>query len=139
MAFNPFNALLRRGSEAEEFYDDDYDQENDYNEYDEPYPQYREEQFAPTMSIEPVKVIKPKKYADRTEIADFILDSRLVVLNLTDIFARDEETAHRIVDFVAGVAYAHEASIIDVTADKQVKVIAPKFVDISKLGIGGMR
>ena len=64
------------------------------------------------MSINAVaielKVVKPERYDNVTQIADHLLNHRTVVLNLE---ATNRETARRILDFLSGVAYSNKEKV----------------------------
>ncbi|NLD86850.1 MAG: cell division protein SepF [Clostridiales bacterium] len=55
-----------------------------------------------------VVLVKPEDYESVSEIADHLKDKRTVVLNLEHA---NREIARRILDFLSGVAYAHEGKI----------------------------
>ena len=50
-----------------------------------------------------LKVVKPESYKNASQIADHLLNSRTVVLNLE---STNKETARRLIDFLTGAAYA---------------------------------
>ncbi len=50
-----------------------------------------------------LKVVKPESYKNASQIADHLLSSRTVVLNLE---STNKETARRLIDFLTGAAYA---------------------------------
>ena len=58
-------------------------------------------------SIE-LKVVKPDKFENVSQIADHLLNRRTVVLNLE---ATNKETARRLIDFLSGVAYSIEGQL----------------------------
>lgn len=82
------------------------------------------------MSINAVaielKVVKPEKYDNVTQIADHLLSHRTVVLNLE---ATNRETARRILDFLSGVAYSIDGQLKRVA--NNTFVITPRNVDVS--------
>ncbi|MCQ2770197.1 MAG: cell division protein SepF [Clostridia bacterium] len=76
-------------------------------------------------SIE-LKVVKPERYDNVTQIADHLIAHRTVVLNLE---ATNKETARRIIDFLSGVAYSIGGQLKRVAANTF--VITPQNVDVS--------
>ena len=82
------------------------------------------------MSINAVaielKVVKPERYDNVTQIADHLLNHRTVVLNLE---ATNRETARRILDFLSGVAYSIDGQLKRVA--NNTFVITPCNVDVS--------
>lgn len=77
------------------------------------------------VSIE-LKVVKPERYDNVTQIADHLLNHRTVVLNLE---ATNRETARRILDFLSGVAYSIDGQLKRVA--NNTFVITPRNVDVS--------
>ena len=78
-----------------------------------------------TVAIE-LKVVKPERYDNVTQIADHLLNHRTVVLNLE---ATNRETARRILDFLSGVAYSIDGQLKRVA--NNTFVITPCNVDVS--------
>lgn len=72
-----------------------------------------------------VVLVKPKRYDNAAEIANHLRDKRTVVLNLEDT---EENVARRLLDFLSGVAYAHEGKIKKVAISTY--IITPYNVDI---------
>ncbi len=70
----------------------------------------------PLPKVEPVqsaaalkmKVVRPSSLGDATGIADSLKAGQTVVLNLDDV---DDETAKRMIDYIAGVIYAINGKI----------------------------
>ena len=77
------------------------------------------------VSIE-LKVVKPERYDNVTQIADHLLNHRTVVLNLE---ATNRETARRILDFLSGIAYSIDGQLKRVA--NNTFVITPNNVDVS--------
>ena len=73
-----------------------------------------------------VCVIKPTKVEDFREIADTLLSSCTVVLNLEGL---DVELAQRIIDFSSGSCYAINGHLQKVS--NYIFIITPSSVDIS--------
>ena len=69
-----------------------------------------------------MKIIKPEKYEESTNIADHLLERRTVVLNLEGI---SKEETRRILDFLTGTTYAIGGQI------KRAANFTPKNVDVS--------
>ena len=72
-----------------------------------------------------VVLVKPDRFDNAWEIADHLREKRTVVLNLE---STDDKTTRRVLDFLAGVAYAHEGKIKKVAA--RTYIITPYNVDI---------
>ena len=72
-----------------------------------------------------VVLVKPDKFEDASAIADHLREKRTVVLNLE---STDDKTTRRVLDFLAGVAYAQEGKIKKVAA--RTYIITPYNVDI---------
>lgn len=72
-----------------------------------------------------VVLVKPDKFEAAPEIADHLREKRTVVLNLESV---DKNVARRLLDFVAGVAYASEGKIKKVAAFTY--IVTPFNVDI---------
>ena len=72
-----------------------------------------------------VVLVKPERFDNASEIADHLREKRTVVLNLE---STDDKTTRRVLDFLAGVAYAQEGKIKKVAA--RTYIITPYNVDI---------
>lgn len=77
------------------------------------------------ISLE-LKVVKPDRYENVTQIADHLLNHRTVVLNLE---ATNKETARRIIDFLSGVAYSINGQLKRVA--NNTFVISPDNVNVT--------
>lgn len=73
-----------------------------------------------------LKVIRPDRYENVSQIADHLLNRRTVVLNLE---ATNKETSRRIIDFLSGVAYSIGGDLRKVA--NNTFVITPCNVDVS--------
>lgn len=73
-----------------------------------------------------LKVIRPDRYENVSQIADHLLNKRTVVLNLE---ATNKETSRRIIDFLTGVAYSIGGNLKKVANNTY--VITPNNVDVS--------
>ena len=125
--------FLEKIKKAVTVHDDDYD--NEYPiEADEGFdmmqPNGTKQTTNTGMSINAVaielKVVKPERYDNVTQIADHLLNHRNVVLNLE---ATNRETARRILDFLSGVAYSIDGQLKRVA--NNTFVITPCNVDVS--------
>ena len=76
-------------------------------------------------SIEMV-VVKPEKLETVTQIADYLVDRKTILLNLEDT---NKETARRLIDFLNGVAYAINGDLRKVATNTY--VITPSNVELS--------
>ena len=112
-------------------YDDGYDfieeddVSGDYN--DGPY-QFQSNSAGMSLngSALELKVIRPDRYENVSQIADHLLNKRTVVLNLE---ATNKETSRRIIDFLTGVAYSIGGNLKKVANNTY--VITPNNVDVS--------
>ncbi len=73
-----------------------------------------------------LKLLQPKSHIEATRIADKLKDGCIVLL---DISRLSKDQAHRLVDFLAGVAYVMGGEMIK--TNKNTIVISPAGVDIS--------
>lgn len=73
-----------------------------------------------------LKLLQPKSHTEATRIADKLKDGCIVLL---DISSLTKEQAHRLVDFLAGVAYVLGGEMIK--TNKNTIVVSPSGVDIS--------
>ena len=55
-----------------------------------------------------VVLVRPERYDDASAIADHLADKKTVVLNLE---STNKEVARRLIDFLSGVAYAHNGQL----------------------------
>lgn len=76
-------------------------------------------------SIEMV-VVKPEKLETVTQIADYLVDRKTILLNLEET---NKETARRLIDFLNGVAYAINGDLRKVAANTY--VVTPSNVELS--------
>ena len=72
-----------------------------------------------------VVLVKPEKFEAASEIADHLREKRTVVLNLE---STNKDIARRLLDFLAGVTYAHGGKIKKVALSTY--IITPYNVDI---------
>ena len=72
-----------------------------------------------------VVLVKPEQVDSAPEIADHLREKRTVVLNLESV---SKDVARRLLDFVAGVAYASEGKVKKVAAFTY--IVTPFNVDI---------
>ena len=138
MGFKDALKNLMYGQEAEdEFEDNGYEDENveyDDYEYEQPVRETaaqkntgRSSNVSVTSgnSIE-MKVVKPEKLESVTQISDYLLDKKTILLNLEET---NKETARRLIDFLNGVAYAINGNLKKVANNTY--VITPNNVEIS--------
>ncbi len=78
-----------------------------------------------SSSIEMV-VVKPEKLETVTQIADYLVDRKTILLNLEDT---NKETARRLIDFLNGVAYAINGDLRKVATNTY--VVTPSNVELS--------
>jgi len=77
------------------------------------------------LSVE-LKVVKPEDYQNVNQIADHLINRKTVILNLEET---NKETARRLIDFLAGVAYAIQGQLERVS--DRTFVITPSNIVIS--------
>ena len=73
-----------------------------------------------------LKLLQPKSHTEATMIADKLKDGCIVLLDISNL---TKEQAHRLVDFLAGVAYVLGGEMIK--TNKNTIVVSPAGVDIS--------
>ena len=86
-------------------------------------PEFRSASAADKVSL---KLLQPKSHIEATKIADKLKEGCIVLL---DISRLTKEQAHRLVDFLSGVAYVLGGEMI--RTNKNTIVISPSGVDIS--------
>ncbi len=91
-------------------------------------PARKDPEFRPATDADKVslKLLQPKSHIEATKIADKLKDGCIVLL---DISRLTKEQAHRLVDFLSGVAYVLGGEMI--RTNKNTIVISPSGVDIS--------
>ncbi len=73
-----------------------------------------------------LKLLQPKSHTEATMIADKLKEGCIVLLDISHL---NKDQAHRLVDFLAGVAYVLDGEMIK--TNKSTIVISPAGVDIS--------
>ncbi|MBR3893954.1 MAG: cell division protein SepF [Clostridia bacterium] len=73
-----------------------------------------------------VKLLQPKTHTEGTKIADKLKEGCIVILDISNL---SKDKAHRLVDFLAGVAYVLGGEMI--MTNKSTIVVSPAGVDIS--------
>ena len=73
-----------------------------------------------------LKVIKPTQFNQILTVGDHLIEGKTVLLNLEGL---DKALTRRMIDFIAGVAYALNATIKSATNNSY--FIAPRDVDVS--------
>ena len=86
-----------------------------------------------TVAQQKVVLVRPKRFEDARAAADQLNAKCTVVLNLESV---DSETAHHILDFLAGAAYANKGNIRPVS--KSTFIITPHNVSIEDNSQEGM-
>lgn len=128
-----FNKLMFGNEEEANGYSDGYDTEgiSDYSEggyMDEPAAEMRggsNVSVTSGSSIEMV-VVKPEKLGSVTQIADYLVDHKTILLNLEET---NKDTARRLIDFLNGVAYAINGNLRKVATNTY--VVTPSNVELS--------
>ena len=145
--------------------EDDYDLDNDYDFDDEDYDEEEEAPKKPSFfgrrvdeeeeEAEPkirlfgrskssnnerkasmeVTMIKPNSMGDATEICDYLLSGRAVVLNMEGLHT---EIAQRIIDILSGTAYAINGNLQKIST--YIFIVSPESVhlsgEFSEVGLG---
>lgn len=103
-------------------YDNDYD--NQSEEYGDDY----NDDGGVSMSSASLqlKVVKPSSFNEVTQIADYLLEGKTVVLNLE---ITQKEDARRLIDFLTGVVYSVQGKFKNVAANTF--IITPHDVDVT--------
>ena len=73
-----------------------------------------------------LKLLQPKSHTEATKIADKLKEGCIVLLDISNL---TKDKAHRLVDFLAGVAYVLGGEMIK--TNKNTIVVSPAGVDIS--------
>ena len=73
-----------------------------------------------------LKLLRPKSHTEATKIADKLKEGCIVLLDISNL---TKEQAHRLVDFLAGVAYVLGGEMIK--TNRNTIVVSPSGVDIS--------
>ncbi len=102
-------------------YEDDYEDDEDEIEYGDD-----GASVALGGSNIELKVVKPTQFDHILSATDFLVDGKTVLLNLEGV---DKAMARRMIDFIAGAAYALNATIKNATNSSY--FIAPRDVDVS--------
>ena len=150
---------LNRENEDDYDLDNDYDFDEDYDEEEEEAPKKpsffgrrvdeEEEEAEPKIrlfgrskssnnerkaSME-VTMIKPNSMGDATEICDYLLSGRAVVLNMEGLHT---EVAQRIIDILSGTAYAINGNLQKIST--YIFIVSPESVhlsgEFSEVGLG---
>ncbi len=118
------------GFETEEDMDEGFDYETDTDDADPEYKDGGNIRVSSGASIEMV-VVKPEKLESVTQIADYLVDRKTILLNLEET---NKDVARRLIDFLNGVAYAINGDLRKVATNTY--VITPSNVELSgeKLG-----
>ena len=131
---NFFNKHFKKNSEYEENYngyygDDYYQDDNAVNEDpDGGYANdYEDDQVVDGASFE-MKIITPKSYSDREDIARCLVNGNAVFLNIE---ALDRASIIRMMDYLSGVIYVIEGKVK--WSNSSSVIFAPKNVNISGL------
>ena len=75
-----------------------------------------------------VKIVKPENYESVNQIADLLTGGKIVMLDLAET---NNEVARRLIDFLAGVAYATGGHIHRISDQSRTFVVAPSNTAIS--------
>lgn len=132
---NFFNKHFKKNSDYEDNYngyygDDYYQDDNSVNDTeDDGYAadSYNDDQIVDGTSFE-MKIITPKSYSDREDIARCLVNGNAVFLNIE---ALDRASIIRMMDYLSGVIYVIEGKVK--WSNSSSVIFAPKNVNISGL------
>ena len=127
---NAVNKFIFGDTEDTNAYDEGYDTQEEYDdgeavEMDSDTRASSNVSVSSGSSIEMV-VVKPEKLETVTQIADYLVDRKTILLNLEDT---NKETARRLIDFLNGVAYAINGDLRKVATNTY--VVTPSNVELS--------
>ena len=129
-----FPKFRRRDYEEESYagygeYDDVYDTVNDLDDeiVEGSYPE--DESSAGNGAAFEMKIITPKSYADREEIARCLVMGNAVFVNIEKL---DRENIIRLIDYLGGVIYVIDGTVK--WSNNSSVIFAPKNVNISGIG-----
>ena len=108
--------------------EENYEDFEAINETDDADPDYKDAgniKVSSGASIEMV-VVKPEKLESVTQIADYLVDRKTILLNLEET---NKDVARRLIDFLNGVAYAINGDLRKVATNTY--VITPSNVELS--------
>lgn len=91
----------------DEIFDDEFEMENKKMSFENDIPVKAKETPVTPGTLQ-MKVVRPKKLSEATEIADSLRAGQTIVLNLDDM---TDIAARRILDYIAGVIYAINGKI----------------------------
>ena len=129
---NMFNKFVYGESEEQSAYDSGYaTEEENYDPYEAAEPQADTGRAASNVSVSSgasieMVVVKPERLESVTQIADYLVDRKTILLNLEDT---NKETARRLIDFLNGVAYAINGNLRKVATNTY--VVTPNNVELS--------
>ena len=130
---NLFNKFVYGDNGEQGAYDGSYDTEEEgvYEEDfagSEPVPETRGNTGVSVSSGAAIEmiVVKPEKLETVTQIADYLVDRKTILLNLEET---NKETARRLIDFLNGVAYAINGDLRKVATNTY--VVTPNNVELS--------
>jgi len=86
----------------EDIFADDFEMENEKMNFETDIPVKAKPMKAAPGTLQ-MKVVRPKKLSEATEIADSLREGQTIVLNLDEM---TDTAARRILDYIAGVIYA---------------------------------
>ena len=90
-------------------------------------PARKEPEIHPTSAEKvSLKLMQPKSHTEAAQIADKLKEGCIVLLDIGNL---TKEQAHRLVDFLAGVAYVLDGEMIK--TNKNTIVVSPSGVDIT--------
>jgi len=128
---NVLNKFVFGDNEEQAGYDENYDVADDYDEIVDQSDLDIDTRVSSNVSVSSgssieMVVVKPEKLETVTQIADYLVDRKTILLNLEET---NKETARRLIDFLNGVAYAINGDLRKVATNTY--VVTPSNVELS--------
>ena len=128
---NALNNFIFGKDEENSGYDAEMDNYDEYEDAGEAAEMEQDGRVASNVSVSSgtsieMVVVKPEKLETVTQIADYLVDRKTILLNLEET---NKETARRLIDFLNGVAYAINGDLRKVATNTY--VITPSNVELS--------
>lgn len=125
---NLIDNLMYGGNEKQEDYDYEENEFDPVEEFNGEEPEAKAGTGVSVHSGSAIEmiVVKPEKLETVTQIADYLVDRKTILLNLEET---NKDTARRLIDFLNGVAYAINGDLRKVATNTY--VVTPSNVELS--------
>lgn len=100
--------------EYEATYQDEVEQEYEQPVYTQPTPRREVAKYEGKTMKTKINIVEPRVYSEVEAIAALLIEKQAVLLNLKRV---DEMQARRIIDYMAGIAYATNGDVQKLSAD----------------------